>query len=85
MAPDTTGNGLLQTIGPLAERIGGIVPLGNRLWEIHKRFTFGPGYRVYFAEDGDTVVVVLGGGDKSSQNRDIEKAKTCWKEYQSHG
>jgi putative addiction module killer protein len=48
------------------------------------RFTFGPGYRVYFGEDGDTVVVVLGGGDKSSQDKDIEAAKTCWKEYQSH-
>lgn len=48
------------------------------------RFPFGPGYRVYFGEDGDTVVVILGGGDKRTQNRDIDKAKACWKEYQSH-
>ena len=48
------------------------------------RFQFGPGYRVYFGEDGDTVVVILGGGDKSTQNRDIDTAKACWKEYQSH-
>jgi hypothetical protein len=36
MAPDTPGNGLLQTIGPLSERIGSIVPLGNRLWKVRK-------------------------------------------------
>ncbi len=48
------------------------------------RFPFGPGYRVYFGEGGDTVVVVLVGGDKSSQKKDIEQAKTYWKEYQSH-
>ncbi len=48
------------------------------------RFTFGPGYRVYFGEDGDTLVVVLGGGDKSTQSKDIEKAKACWREDQSH-
>ncbi len=48
------------------------------------RFPFGPGYRVYFGEDGDTVVVVLVGGEKSSQEKDIEQAKTSWQEYQSH-
>ena len=48
------------------------------------RFQFGPGYRVYFGEDGNTVVVILGGGDKSTQSRDIDNAKACWKEYQSH-
>ena len=47
------------------------------------RLTFGPGYRVYFGEDGDTVVVILCGGDKSSQAHDIEKAKAYWKEYLS--
>jgi hypothetical protein len=36
MAPDTTGNGLLQTISPLSERIKGIVPLGNRLWKVRE-------------------------------------------------
>lgn len=46
------------------------------------RLFFGPGYRVYFAEDGDTVVVLLSGGDKSSQDKDIKKAKTYWQDYQ---
>ena len=48
------------------------------------RLTFGPGYRVYFGEDGDTVVVLLSGGDKSTQGKDIEQAKIYWKRYQSH-
>lgn len=48
------------------------------------RMTFGPGYRVYFGEDGDTIVVLLCGGDKSSQTRDIEQAKFYWQEYTTH-
>ena len=48
------------------------------------RFRFGTGYGVYFGEDGDTVVALLCGGDKSTQERDIERAKTYWKEYLSH-
>ena len=48
------------------------------------RFRFGSGHRVYFGEDGDTVVVLLSGGDKSTQERDIERAKTYWKEHLSH-
>jgi len=47
------------------------------------RLAFGPGYRVYFGEDGDTIVVILCGGDKSSQTQDIEKAKAYWKGYLS--
>lgn len=46
------------------------------------RLFFGPGYRVYFGEDGDTVVVLLCGGDKGSQEKDIEAALAYWKEYQ---
>lgn len=45
------------------------------------RIFFGPGYRVYFAEDGDTVVVLLCGGDKDSQVKDIKNAITYWKDY----
>jgi putative addiction module killer protein len=36
------------------------------------RFAFGPAYRVYFGEEGDTVAVLLSGGDKSTQDKDIE-------------
>ncbi len=49
------------------------------------RFFFGAGYRVYFAEDGDTIVVLLNGGDKDSQSRDIQQALTYWQEYKEHG
>lgn len=42
---------------------------------------YGPGFRVYFAEDGDTIVVLLCGGDKASQSKDIEKAKSYWADY----
>jgi putative addiction module killer protein len=41
---------------------------------------FGPGYRVYFGQDGDTVVL-LTGGTKRTQTKDIARAKVLWKEY----
>ena len=54
--------------------------VGEGVFEL--RMFFGPGYRVYFAEDGDTVVVLLCGGDKSSQDEDIKRAKAYWKNYE---
>ena len=45
------------------------------------RIDYGPGYRIYFTEVGDVVVLLLIGGDKSTQARDIEKAKRLAKEY----
>lgn len=44
------------------------------------RFTFGPGYRVYYIRLGDVVVILLCGGDKDSQERDIERAKAMAQE-----
>lgn len=61
---------------------GDVKPVGSGVNEL--RFFFGAGYRVYFGEEGSTIVVLLCGGDKSSQHRDIEKAKTYWQEYKSH-
>jgi putative addiction module killer protein len=46
------------------------------------RVDYGPGYRVYFARHGDTVIVLLIGGDKSSQASDIKTAKEYWRAYQ---
>ena len=51
----------------------GDVKYFERLGEM--RVDHGPGYRIYFAKRGDIVVVLLCGGDKSSQRRDIEKAR----------
>lgn len=45
------------------------------------KIDYGPGFRVYFAWEGNTVVILLLGGDKSSQNEDIKKAKSYWKDY----
>lgn len=45
------------------------------------RIDFGPGYRVYFAKDGDTLIILLGGGTKKRQQKDIEAAQHLWREY----
>ncbi|MCY4385557.1 MAG: type II toxin-antitoxin system RelE/ParE family toxin [Desulfurellaceae bacterium] len=45
------------------------------------RIDFGPGYRVYFGKDGDTLVILLGGGTKKHQQQDIETARALWREY----
>ena len=49
------------------------------------RMMFGPGYRVYIGEEPENSVVLLCGGDKSTQEQDIETAQRYWKEYTSHG
>lgn len=48
------------------------------------RLFFGAGYRVYFGEDEDNIVVLLCGGDKGSQQKDIKQAKIYWQEYQNN-
>jgi putative addiction module killer protein len=45
------------------------------------RLDFGPGYRVYYGLIGDIIVLLLGGGDKRSQARDIRDAKRHWREF----
>lgn len=53
--------------------------VGEGVFEL--RFIFNTGFRVYYGQDGDSIVVLLLGGDKSSQEKDILKAKTYWRDY----
>ena len=55
-----------------ARNPGDVRPVGEGVSEL--RIDYGPGYRVYFKEQGRTIVVLLAGGDKRSQSRDIETA-----------
>ena len=59
--------------------LGQYKDLGTGLFEF--KFSFGPGYRVYFAVDGDEIILLLSGGDKGSQRKDIEKAREYWTDY----
>ena len=75
-----------QAVAKIATRLkrvaegnfGDCAPVGEGVSEL--RIHHGPGYRVYFVRRGSAVVVVLGGGDKSTQDRDIELAKALQKE-----
>jgi putative addiction module killer protein len=60
---------------------GDCEPVGEGISEL--RMFFGPGYRVYFGERSNDIVVLLCGGDKDSQDKDIEQAKAYWQEYLS--
>ena len=53
--------------------------IGEGVFEM--RLHFGAGYRIYFGKVDNTIILLLCGGDKSSQTRDIEQAKTYWQEY----
>ena len=60
---------------------GDYASVGSGVFEL--RYFFGAGYRVYFAEDVNDVVVLLCGGDKDSQDEDIKIAKVFWQDYLS--
>lgn len=53
--------------------------LGDGVSEL--RIHFGPGYRVYFAESGNSILLLLTGGTKRRQQTDIESAKSHWRNY----
>ncbi len=49
------------------------------------RMHFGAGYRVYYGRDGDTIIILLGGGSKRGQSADIASAKKRWLNYLKEG
>ncbi len=53
--------------------LGDVAPVGDNVFEM--REFFGPGWRMYYIERDETLIIMLGGGDKSKQNKDISKAK----------
>jgi len=57
---------------------GDVVPIGEGCSEM--RIDYGPGYRVYYKDTGKTIIIILCGGDKSTQQKDIAKAKQLAKE-----
>ncbi|MCG8338807.1 MAG: type II toxin-antitoxin system RelE/ParE family toxin [Proteobacteria bacterium] len=52
---------------------GDVKPVGENISEM--RIDYGPGYRVYYKKTGQTIVVILAGGDKRTQKKDIKKAQ----------
>ena len=60
---------------------GDTEPVGEGVFEM--RIHFGPGYRVYFAREGRVVYLLLSGGDKSTQQRDIKAAIKMWQQIQT--
>jgi putative addiction module killer protein len=60
---------------------GDVAPIGEGVSEL--RINFGPGYRVYYLQHGDTLAIVLGGGDKSTQGGDIKRAVKLARQWKS--
>lgn len=60
---------------------GDVRPVGKGVSEL--RIDTGPGYRVYYAVRGEEFILLLAGGDKSTQTRDIEKAHALWEEWKA--
>ena len=60
---------------------GDTTPIGEGVSEL--RIDYGPGYRIYYGQRGSTVVIIISGGDKSTQTADTQRAKELWKEYKN--
>ena len=61
--------------------LGDVAPIGQGVSEL--RVHYGPGYRIYLLQEGDVLIVLLSGGDKDSQTKDIKRAielAQAWRE-----
>ncbi len=70
-------NGRLKTVA--SGNVGDVSSVGTGLWEL--RIHYGPGYRVYFIREGHRIIVLLSGGDKSTQRQDIMRSQTLAEEW----
>ncbi len=61
--------------------LGDVKPVGEGVMEL--RIHYGPGYRVYFSQAGSRIVLLLCGGDKKTQEKDILRAKQYWTDFQA--
>ena len=72
---------VLVRVGRMAAgNFGDCKPIAEGVWEL--RIDWGPGYRVYYAQAGKRLVLLLTGGDKRSQQADIATALTYWRDWQ---
>ena len=83
---DLSGNTRARILATLERMaLGGsrknIKPVGDRVFEL--KIDTGPGYRCYFVETEKVVILLLLGGDKSTQDRDIKKAIMYWRQYET--
>ena len=62
------------------DHFGDFKPVGDGICEL--RIDYGPGYRIYYTQRGEEIVLLLIGGDKSTQQSDIKKAKQILADYQ---
>ena len=61
--------------------LSSVKPVGQGVAEY--RIDFGPGYRIYIGQDGEMLIILLGGGTKKRQNADIQIARQRWQEYKA--
>ena len=69
-----------MALAPLEQgNLSNVKPIGEGVLEY--RIDWGPGYRVYIGRDGEALVILLAGGTKKRQQRDIDAAKERWADY----
>lgn len=61
--------------------LSNVKPVGQGVAEY--RIDFGPGYRIYFGQNGEVLIVLLGGGTKKGQSTDIQLAQQRWRDYKA--
>jgi putative addiction module killer protein len=61
--------------------LSNVKPVGQGVAEY--KIDYGPGYRIYFGQDGNVLIILLGGGTKKGQNADIRLAQQRWRDYKS--